>query len=101
MLALYEAVQPSQVVLQSNGLVTVSIIDPSGLTTTLPNGSTRVAVVGDVYSIQPGGSPQGRVAGTNGPYELAKVMGGAIVWAPLGASGAAYEAPYVSSVPNA
>lgn len=103
MISLYEAIQPSQVVPQANGQVTVTILDPTGIQTTPPGQPPpppRPAIVGDVYSIQPGGVVQGRQAGSNGPYELAKVVGSAIVWAPQGASGAAYEAPYVSAVPN-
>lgn len=103
MITLYEAIQPSQLIQQANGQVTVSILDPAGIMTVPPGQPAppaRPAVVGDVYSIQPGGAVQGRVAGSNGVYELAKVVGAAIVWAPQGASGPAYEAPYVSAVPN-
>lgn len=104
MIALYEAIQPAQIIQQNGGQVTVSILNPQGIVTTLPDGShppTRAAIVGDVYSIQPDMSVQGRIVGTNGPYELAKVIGPALVWAPLGAAGSAYEAPYVSGIPNA
>jgi hypothetical protein len=103
MITLYEAIQPSQLIPQVNGQVTVSIVNPSGITTTMPDGSkppTRPAIVGDVYSIQPNGTVEGRVVGTNGTFELAKQIGAAVVWAPLGTSGAAYEAPYVSGIPN-
>lgn len=103
MIEVFEAIQPSQLVTQSNGQVTVTILDPTDILTTPPGEPApppRPAIVGDVYSIQPGGLVQGRYAGSNGPYELAKVIGTAVVWAPQGASGPAYEAPYVSAVPN-
>ncbi len=97
-----EAVNPSQLVPQANGHVTVTIRNPTGI----KRGDGTPAKVGDVYSCNPvalpayGFSWQARPKGANGVYELAVVVGAAVVFAPLGKNGVAVMLPFAASVPN-
>jgi len=98
------AIHSKQCNQQGDGSVTVTILNPAGITTVDGNAS-RPAIVGDVYSIQPAGTTgepvvQGRPAGANGAYEKAMLNGTFLTWAPQGASGYCVIAPLAQSIPN-
>ena len=79
-----EAIHSHQLNPQSKGQVTVNY--PAGTAT--------------VLSVQPDGSVQTRPSGANGPYELARVQGSSLVYAPGGVNGKAYLIPFAASIPN-
>ena len=105
-----EVITPAQI----NGDITASFtvtirnpVDPDG--EPLPcivrdaegRDEARDAEPGDVYSIQPDGEVQARPPGSAGPYELACLDGGKVVYAPQGATGRAFVAfAYVTKLPN-
>lgn len=98
MIEILPAIHSKQLTAQPDGSVTVSILDPTGILCRNPD---RPAIVGDVYSMQPDGSMQARPAGTAGPWELARVNGNALAFAPQGKDGPAYIMPFMLSIPNA
>lgn len=61
---------------------------------TFDNGTYRPCIDGDVLSVQPDGTLQGRIKGTNGPYELATVTTKGLLYDPLEGK-AQYLIPYV------
>lgn len=82
MFSMTEAIGPSRIIPQAGNLITVKLFAGDGITTYPPSGNPRPCIDGDVLSIQPDGTPQGRVAGSNGPYEVALNDGSRAVWAP-------------------
>jgi hypothetical protein len=65
------------------------------VTVTYPVGATTV------LSVQPDGTLDLRPEGSQGPYELAVLLVDRLVYAPLGAAGAAFLLPYADTIPNA
>lgn len=98
MLPTVEAIQKSQLVDQGGGWFTASILDPTGITTRISTpgqpDTLRPAVKGDVLSLQPGGSWEGRVPGTNGAYERLFLVDGCAVYTPEGSDGPARKVAY-------
>jgi hypothetical protein len=70
------------------------IVDSDEVTVTYPVGSDTV------LSAQPDGTWQLVPFGTQGPYERALVKPDRLVFAPLGAEGAAFLVPYTDAIPN-
>ena len=97
MIQLIEAIHAKQLNPQGDGTVTVSIVNPAGIMCQNPD---RPAIMWDVYSIVPDGGVYARPAGTNGPWERAKVVGSSLVFAPYGADGPAFLMPYAAEIPN-
>ena len=86
---IYGALNPLRFVAQGSQF-TYALVGDEGLTTYLADGSSRPCQANDVLSIQPDGSPQGRVTGTAGGYELFTAAGNIAEFRPLGESGSAY-----------
>ena len=84
MLTSVEAIHVHQLNPQLDGTFTV----------TFPVGSNTV------LSIQENGTIETRPQGANGPFEVAQIVGTALVFAPLGKRGPAYLVPYASEIPN-
>lgn len=97
MISSVEAIHVRQLNDQGDGTVTVSIVNPTGILCQNPD---RPAIVGDVYSVTPDGSIVARPRGTAGAWELAKVVGSTVVFAPSGAAGIAVKFPYTADIPN-
>lgn len=91
------AIHSKQVNKQDDGTVTVSVVNPAGIMCQAPD---RPAIVGDVLSVEPDGNVVARPAGTNGPWERAKIVGASLVFAPNGARGIALMLPYAAEIPN-
>lgn len=62
---------------------TLQLYTGDGPTTLLPDGSTRPCQDGDVLSVQPNGSFQGRPSGTAGPYEVYTLSAKGYVYNPV------------------
>lgn len=111
MLAVIAAIHLHQINLQGqtaagSKTATATILDPTGITTTLPSvgtapPQTRPAIVGDVYSVQPNGDVQGRIVGSNGAYETFAIVGASCIWAATGPTGMAFICPFAADIPNA
>lgn len=70
---------------QSDGTVTKSLKASDGLTTFPPSpAAPRPCIDGDVLSVQPDGTFQGRVAGTAGVWEKARREGVVLIYSPDG-----------------
>ncbi len=94
MISIY-IITPDRINTLPNG-VTVNLYAEDKLITTLPDQhTTRPCIDGDVLSIQADGSFQGRVAGSNGPYEVARISASrGLVYTPDGKR--SYLVPYVA-----
>lgn len=97
MLEAVETIHAGQINPQGDGTVTVTIINPGNIQCQNPN---RPAIAGDVLSVDTAGTIIARPAGENGAWERAKIVGSALVYAPLGAKGIAVKIPYTTSIPN-
>jgi len=73
----------------------ITWVDDVHVVVTYPVGSDTV------LSAQPDGTWRLMPAGTQGPYERARLLPDRLVYAPLGAAGTAYLLPYVDRIPNA
>jgi hypothetical protein len=98
MITTVQAIHRHQLNVQPDGTVTASVLVPDGLLCYNPD---RPAVVGDVYSITPEGAIVARPSGTAQAWERARIVGSALVYAPLGRGGPAYLLPLAAEIPNA
>jgi hypothetical protein len=88
------ALNPQRFVPQSDGTFTYTLLGDEGLTTELPDGQpSRPCMKGDILSVQPDGSLQGRPSGANGGYERLRLLGSVASYSPLGVDGPSYILP--------